>query len=700
MACFFWLLQRPLASLEQARGLYRPEVGREERLFRWTSSRVQIPLARSSTTTLLRLELAAEPWEGRHTSVVTLTTHAHTLGSFVVPAPRRFYTVLVPDAAQTLFLQTNVGQPPGRPWHWVGVQVLSLEAQPLGWPWRALRTALLVALATPLVWLAGRWLLRRGYGPLALVTLLALGLRAIWLDHAPPGAHHDELVSLVDAWYLLHTGHDHHGNGWPLGAFEAFGDWISPLLTYLFLPAVALAGGPLPLAGRWVTVLVGTLAVPLSYGLAREFGWPRIAALACAVVTALAPWQVSLSRTAIPPALVFTTLTLFMWVGLRFMRTATPQAAWLLALVAGLGLYAYPTLKMFIPLLLGLIVLLAWLRHGWGLVRYAAAPAGLLALLWLPFVYTTLFNRASATRLQDLALRAETPLGLLLSWWQNYSLYWGPGYYYRFGDAFADHGYLQNGVQLWPEAPLVALGLVALLVGTAGELRVRWQRWHGSAAPAPSGALLLLFGALLLAPLPTSLTWQNPHAYRAAGIAPFYTLLVGLGMASFWHLSERARTQGLRQRLRWGVTGLLTLLLCWQATLWFQGYTQRYPLVAGGEWLYQDGLLETMRYADEHAHTVDAIWFDRPIANYPHIYLLAALPAPLDDPATQLRLAPEAMPYYVVDAVGDYAFRSLGKLTFDLPTREAILDRFGRPAYVLQEWQDEDRLVLLIRAYP
>lgn len=700
---FLLLTARPPTTLAQARGLYGAEIGREERVFQWTSSRVRLPLSNPSPAMLLRLELAAEPWAGRPTSVVTLATTAGPLGSFVVPAPRRSYHLLVPGEAAALLLQTNVSQPPDRPWHWVGVQIFSLEATPLGLPRRAGLAALLLALAGGALLLTARWLVVRGHGPLALITLLALALRTLWLDHSPPGVHHDELVSLVDAWYLLHSGRDHHGNWLPLGAFEAFGDWISPLLTYLMLPAVALAGAPVPLAGRLVTALIGTLAVPLIYALARDLELPRLAALGCALVTAISPWQVSLSRTAIPPALVFVSLCLCLWAGLRLVREGGRGTAWGLALAAGIGLHAYPTLKPLMPALVGLSVALALLRHGWATARSWLGPAALLALLWAPFVWVTLLNTDSNTRFNHLAISAESPLGWLASWLQNYGMYFGPGYYYRFGDSFADHGYLQNGVQLWAEAPLVLLGLAALLGAAAVELRA-WSRHYRQRAPGrrpPAAAALLLLGALLLMPLPTSLTWQNPHAYRASSIAPIYTLLVGLGLALLWRWSERIAAPIRQRALRWGFGGALALALLFQGGTWFQGYMQHYPLRAGGSWLYQDGLLETMGYAAAQAAKGEAVWFDSPSANNPHIYLLAALPAPIDDPARQLRIATDKSVYYAVEAVGRYQFRPLGKLSFDLPTSDAVLDRFGRPAYLIQRWQDDaGRPVLIVRPYP
>src|SRR5204862_3705845 len=126
--------------------------------------------------------------------------------------------------------------------------------------------------------------------------------RVIMLRAAPPGFSQDEAVSLVDAWNLARTGRDHLGHLLPLGAQEALGDWISPLLTYLELPPVALFG-PAPLVGRLVTALLGALAAPLIFVLARALRLPTLAGVGAGLVAALSPWQIFMSRIALPGAL-------------------------------------------------------------------------------------------------------------------------------------------------------------------------------------------------------------------------------------------------------------------------------------------------------------------------------------------------------------------------------------------------------------
>ena len=52
----------------------------------------------------------------------------------------------------------------------------------------------------------------------AVIVSLAAGIliRTISLDAAPPGLHHDEACNGYDAYSILHTGRDHHGNFMPI----------------------------------------------------------------------------------------------------------------------------------------------------------------------------------------------------------------------------------------------------------------------------------------------------------------------------------------------------------------------------------------------------------------------------------------------------------------------------------------------------
>ena len=76
---------------------------------------------------------------------------------------------------------------------------------------------------------------------MAAALVAGIVLRTIALDAAPAGLHHDEACNGYDAYSILHTGRDHHGNFMPI-AIEAFGDYRPPIFDFLFVPLISSFG--------------------------------------------------------------------------------------------------------------------------------------------------------------------------------------------------------------------------------------------------------------------------------------------------------------------------------------------------------------------------------------------------------------------------------------------------------------------------
>jgi hypothetical protein len=398
------LMAQPAASLDTATGLYAREDATIP--YQWTSNRVQIPVHGNTGPTIVRLAFGPSRWPGRPRPTITLSANGQALTTFAAPDHVRRYAVLLSPQVSTVTLQTPIAHVDDDP-RWLGVTLYDLAATPHGWPVRAGIAALLIALALLILIMFMRWSARRGYGIPVTLALLALALRVVLLNVTPPGFRQDEVVSLVDAWHIAQTGRDHLGHLLPIGAQEALGDWISPLLTYLELPLVAVLG-PTRIAGRLVTACIGALAAPLGYMLARRLALPQQAAVCVGLVVALSPWQIFLNRMALPPALVPTVWTLCLLAGLRLIQHGDRRAARWLALAAGVAVYAYPTLKLGVPLLVAWAAAVALLRHGRASARQWLGSAALLVVLWLPFIMVTLFNPASSTRLNQAAIEADS----------------------------------------------------------------------------------------------------------------------------------------------------------------------------------------------------------------------------------------------------------------------------------------------------
>lgn len=740
------LIAWPAASLDTVRGLYASESG-NGLTYRWSGDRVVIPIARQSGSTDLTLGLSAMRWADRAAPRLVLHSASGELDSFTAPdAPRRYHLLLPPDTTE-LIIESTVDRGPGQDSRWLGFALFSLSARSGGLPVGMLSLSLVLLPIYLFIAWALAWAIRRGVGMHLVLFGLALALRTIQLEITPPGWRVDEAVSLVDAWNVARTGHDHLGHLLPIGAFEALGDWISPLLTYLELPFVAFFG-PQPLVGRLITATVGALGAPLGYALARALGLRRVGAIAAGLAVALSPWQIFMSRTALPPALVPTFWTLSLLAGVNFIRRHDRRSALGLALAAGVTLYAYPTLKLAAPLLValavGLILLKRALESRVATYRVALTPALsqgerespapigsgigskdsrkllaliilLLGLLWSPFAQVTLFNPASATRLNQAALRAGSWGEWLSAWWSGYSVYFWPDFYYRFGDGSSTRGVPGFGVELWAGLPLLLLGLAGLIISVVrwpsspsplSRARERgdsarsgavnhsvWER--GEAALLPIPVAIFILGALLIAALPASLTLPSPHIYRAAPLAPLYALLVGYGVALLLPQSGGKIGDGLQQRARQLIALALAGALLWQSASWWRAYTQDYPTLQAG--LNQDGLAETMRRAVALAPQYDEIWVSYDSIDEPYIFVLAAQPFPPDYAQQLITVERRPGHFNTITRIGPYRFVDTSDLPAGLPPRVAVPGAMGGKGYVAQEWSNEGKRILVVR---
>jgi 4-amino-4-deoxy-L-arabinose transferase-like glycosyltransferase len=683
---------QPVIALDRARGMYVAEGGVTP--FRWTGSQADFALTPHNGPTQVVVTLSIADWPRQAQLPVQIASDAGALATVAIPAQARRVLALLPPGAATLRLHTGVARPTNGDWRWLGVQVRAVAATPSGLPLRALLLAATLAAVSVLLAVGMAWAITRDHGLVVGLTLLGLALRLLWIADSPPLLHRDEAVSLVDAWQLARTGHDHLGHRLPLAAFEAYGDWISPLLTYLLLPWIALFG-PQPLVARLIVAIFGALAVPCIYGLVRELRMPAAAPWA-ALVAALSPWQIFLGRVSIPPALVATCWTLCIWASIRFVRAGRRRDAIWLAIAAGIGLYAYPPLKLAVPLLLALALALAVGRHGWRAIWRWWPAALALGMLWSPFAVSTLLNPASSARLQLVGIKASSIGEWLTSWWSNYTVYFQPNLYYLAGGiSKIVQGIPDHGVALAAEAPLL-LGLLGLPV-----LALAGQRTgdHSNPALVPVQIWLLLAGALLIAPLPASLTVGHPHAFRAAMVAPVYAILVGIGAAVEWQLLGRLPVRaGTLARV--GGTLVVVAALASQSASWFTNLRDHYPKLATGTWFFADSELETMQRVVGYTPGFDEVWLDIGTVGRPYIFLLLA--QPMLPAESQALLVVERNPPQInnVTSIGQYHFVDFAPrgIPLDLPVLEALPTTAGGPGYLLQEWRPDDRRILLVRS--
>ena len=322
--------------------------------------------------------------------------------------------------------------------------------------------------------------------------------------------HHDEAVNGYDAYSILKTGRDHHGNFMPI-AIEAFGDYRPPIFDYSLVPLEAALGLGTKTV-RLGAALWGIADLAATVGLAGlMLGWPGAAA--AAVIGALSPWQLSLSRfgqEAITGSATVTIAMLCFFAWLRRRRTG-----WLIAsaILFGLSLYSYSVVKVFTPLMIGVLAILyrRELGQSW---RKAIVALSIIGVMAAPLIALTLRHpiemQSRYTQMSLLhymatcpgcspeaaATQADSPAAKLENFAANWAGYFTPSFLFLRGDR-GDHWSLLHPPgfgQLLPEqAPLLALAMLALLRPRRRRAMLAMLAWLAIAAlPAamtvPSGA--------------------------------------------------------------------------------------------------------------------------------------------------------------------------------------------------------------------
>ena len=346
---------------------------------------------------------------------------------------------------------------------------------------------------------------------LAFLFLIAFSLVVQFanLRSNPPGFFIDESSIAYNAHLISTTGHDEHGEAFPL-FFRAFGEFKNPVYIYL-LAAVFRVTGPSMLVARSLSAFSGFVVVLLLGLLATQISRRRTVGLLFGVLCLLTPWLFELSRLVMEVAIYPLLLVLFLMVVWKASEKLTWGAGQICALAVTLALltYTYSIGRLLAPMLALGLFLFVTRRRLLAIVLTCAA----YSLTWIPIL---LYGRTHPNALTG-RFRAITYLSPEVSW---------P----RIARMFARHFF--NNVNPWrlfvSESSKVSEivhipGWPALLTVTAILIIISVVvliRTHGL------NAWWLYVGyGLLLSVIPASLTINDFHMLRLAAVPVFLLLL-------------------------------------------------------------------------------------------------------------------------------------------------------------------------------
>ncbi|MCW1949468.1 MAG: glycosyltransferase family 39 protein, partial [Candidatus Shapirobacteria bacterium] len=183
---------------------------------------------------------------------------------------------------------------------------------------------------------------------LILILILGICLRFWQLGETPKGFFCDEASLGYDAYSLLLTGKDQFGKTLPI-LFRSFVDFKPPFYTLFLIPIYKILGMSI-WSTRFLSAMAGMVVIWFSFWIVKGLSKNIRLSLLVALLLAVSPWQIMVSRTSYETNLSLALLMIMIW---SFYKSKK-NIKWLLmtAIVAGLSFLTYHSERVITPLIL------------------------------------------------------------------------------------------------------------------------------------------------------------------------------------------------------------------------------------------------------------------------------------------------------------------------------------------------------------
>lgn len=465
------------------------------------------------------------------------------------------------------------------------------------------------------------WLHKRVfYGLSLLILCCAFLLRFLGWQHSPPSPYWEEVALGYDAYSIALTGKDHHGNAWPLVAFESFGDWKPSLYFYTVAPFIRLFGLsveivrlPSLLAGMMAVLGTAFLAYLVVEGIPNIKKYRQAVFLLTLFLIAFSPWAITFSRAAWESNLA---MTLIVWgsnalfLAIRSERIQRKSFGWLILATVFLVLasYCYHSARLTAPIIgvcgIGLYLWQSPSRRNFlrlipiALFAFVAMLPLLLSLQsnvgQQRFAETSIFSDISIIEKSNERIAAAGN-----TWWShllyhryryfgekiaaNFFSHFSARYLFISGDPNPRHSIQLVGEFYWIDS--------LLLVGIAWLLLRHWHRHF-----------LLPLTLVIFGILPAAFTTATPHALRTLAALPGFMALMGItGVVFLKQIHQKP--------WRYSLVVLFVLITLIKTSYFFQVLTTSYPVKTAAEWQY--GYQEMINSINQLHETEKSIYVTR-----------------------------------------------------------------------------------------
>lgn len=386
---------------------------------------------------------------------------------------------------------------------------------------------------------------------LGLVIILAVILRFWHLGQVPISPDWDELALGYNAYSILHTVRDEYGKLLPV-VLRSFDDYKPALYAYLAIPTVWIFGLTV-FAVRLPSAILGTLTVILTFFLVRELTKKDYMAILASFLLAISPWHIQFSRVAFEANTGVFLNVLGILLFLIFVRKKNLSFLILSAISFGLNVYSYQSEKVFMPLIVALLLLI-FHKDILKLGVKKIALSGIIGLIVIfPMINFVIQNQNALSRFKGVSVFSDKSNPSYIQTIKNFDAYmnssnfvgmafdnkyvyfskeslgnylshFNVNWLFITGDQNRHHAPDMGLLYLW-ELPFILIGIYHLFFGNYS-----------------TKTKLVIFGWLILSPVPAAITLDVPHAVRTENFIPIFEIFCAFGIyASFMFVNKHSK---------------------------------------------------------------------------------------------------------------------------------------------------------------
>lgn len=452
---------------------------------------------------------------------------------------------------------------------------------------------------------------------LALIIVVGLILRFYRLGENPISLNWDEVSTGYNAYSILKTGRDEYGNFLPI-SIRSFDDYKPPLYTYLDVPFIAVFGMN-EAAVRLPSAILGTLSIILIYFLILEL-FPKnkkeslnfdisksreVVALIGAFMFAISPWSLQFSRAAYEGNIGL----FFLLSGFLFFLKSFKKSWYLLlsSVFLVLSMYSYHSFRLVVPLFL-VIMFVCFLRQLLAVKKTVGLAIVIFAVLVFPIFYSLVATSSgTGSRLSMVTLFGPSPnfdhsitqleydkknndligevlhnrrIVYFLAIAKGYLDHYNPDFLFLHGDGGRQHHAVDMGMLYLFDLPLILIGFLVLCRNI-------------------SRRTLLLFGFILIVPIPSAITTGTPHPVRAIAMLPGFIIFSSIGAVFLLEKVSSIKHQVSSIRLKYFMFAIFFLLFSVNVIYYLHQYYVHTPIEYGEAWQYGYKQAVQKAYRDE-----------------------------------------------------------------------------------------------------